>query len=368
MSQVLRLACLALSGFWALHMAIRAGLSCPVIVADQIDWRRDYSRITLGELYSLSSIDLAAIDPLAMNLIVARGIPALAGLEIFHYQEAVNDWTSIFSRKYLPALERFFHESPSDFRNDIRYFRMGLLHQFLEMEIGLEYNEDQRDGQPIWYTNPGDLFLNGLIVTRRGTCGNMAALQVSMAWRFGWPVSLACVGPHFVVRFDDGESTWNIEATQSGKGGFKSDPDEYLIETNRLPEIAISSGSDLRALRPHEVLGVFVELRAQHIRDLGFAAANEAKVLESESDWLLARSLFPTNRIIFRHQSVVSSLRGSTLFGEREAGHPDTYGACLDELAERRRQWRDLAREKGQAESELDHFIPWDDLYFQVEV
>ena len=82
--------------------------------------------------------------------------------------------------------------------------------------------------------------------TRRGTCGNMAALHVAIGWRLGWPVSLACVKSHLICRYDDGKVTHNIEATQAGYGGFKSDPDEYLIKEYGLPPIAVSSGSDLR--------------------------------------------------------------------------------------------------------------------------
>jgi len=76
--------------------------------------------------------------------------------------------------------------------------------------------------------------------TRQGTCGNMATLHVALGWRLGWPVSLACVRSHYICRYDDGGVTYNIEATQAGYGGFKSDPDEYLIEHHALPPKAIS--------------------------------------------------------------------------------------------------------------------------------
>lgn len=165
----------------------------------------------------------------------------------------------------------------------------------------------------------------------------MAALQVAFGWRLGLPISLACVNSHFILRFDDGRSTYNIEATQSGYGGFKSDPDEFLIETKMIPPIAIQCGSDLRALRPHEVVGSFVGLRARHIQDVGKHEANNTKILESEPDWLLARQLFPCNRVLYKNQMVVSSMRGDLLFESHESGHPDTYAACLNEIRELQR-------------------------------
>lgn len=211
----------------------------------------------------------------------------------------------------------------------------------MELEVGIQYNPDQREAKGILYTNPSDLFLNGVIDTREGTCGNMAALHLAFGWRMGWPVSLACVNSHFILRFDDGNATYNIEATQSGYGGFKSDPDEYLVETKKLPPIAIQSGSDLRALRPHEMLGSFVGLRARHTQDVGKHEDNERKMLESEPDWLLARQLFPSNRALYKNQMVVSSMRGDSLFESNEVGHPNTYARCLDEIRiQRLGQWR----------------------------
>jgi hypothetical protein len=157
----------------------------------------------------------------------------------------------------------------------------------------------------------------------------------------GWPVSLACVNSHYILRFDDGVTTYNIEATQSGYGGFKSDPDNYLIDTKKLPSVAIQSGSDLRALRPHEVLGSFVGLRARHILDVGRKQGNEAAMLESEPDWLLARQLFPSNRVLYNQQLFVSCIRADSLFERYEAGHPNTHGQCLDEIRYCRfRNWK----------------------------
>ena len=104
----------------------------------------------------------------------------------------------------------------------------GLVCQYLELEVGIQYNRDQRESQRVLYTNPSDLFLNGVLDTREGTCGNMAALQLAFGWRLGWPVSLACVNSHFILRFDDGQTTYNIEATQSGQGASSPIPTSTL--------------------------------------------------------------------------------------------------------------------------------------------
>src|SRR5262249_23420294 len=145
------------------------------------------------------------------------------------------------------------------------------------------------------YTDPADVFLNGVLDSKRGTCGNMAVLLVAVAWKLGWPLKLACVNTHYIARYDDGKVRYNVEATQIGAGrqsAFKSDPDDFLIKQHKLTPKAIRSGSDLRALTPREMLGEFVGLRGRHMRDIGNLA-------EAQRDFLLARYLFPTSRHLY---------------------------------------------------------------------
>jgi hypothetical protein len=118
----------------------RHGLSCPVIVPASVDWERDYTQVTLTDLLGMTDRDLATVDPLAMNLIIAKGIPSLADLEVCRYQEMVNDWVSDFTRRCLPRWEPCFHQTPQDFEDDIRFFRLGMVTQYLDLEVGVQYN------------------------------------------------------------------------------------------------------------------------------------------------------------------------------------------------------------------------------------
>jgi hypothetical protein len=160
--------------------------------------------------------------------------------------------------------------------------------------------------------------------TRRGTCGNMAALHVALGWRLGWPVSLACVQSHFICRYDDGQVTHNIEATQTGYGGFMSDPDDYLIRQYGLPPVAIRSGSDLRALKPRELLGVFLGFRGRHMRDTG-------RWEEAEADYLLARWWFPNSRRLYIDAMALAVPRGAALFEPGELGSPQSLAEAIME-------------------------------------
>ena len=268
------------------------------------------------EMLSLKDAALARVDPLVRNLLVAKSIPALADLDIPRHQRRCDEWGDAI-RQRLSMAEQVFYKTPHQWKDDINFFRLGVLHEFVECELGIEYVEEQRNVTQILYTNPSDLFVNGVMYTRRGTCGNMAALHAALGWRLGWPVSLACVGSHFLLRYDDGKVTHNIEATQAGFGGFKSDSDQDLIKQYRLPRVALASGSDLRALTPREMVGAFVGLRGRHMRDTG-------RWDEAERDYLLARWLFPNSRRLYVDSMALAVPRGARLFVPGELGSPES--------------------------------------------
>lgn len=116
------------------------------------------------------------------------------------------------------------------------------------------------------------------------------------------------------------------------------------------------------------MLGSFVGLRARHLQDVGRRDDSETKVLESELDWLLARQLFPSNRALYRSQTIVSSMRGETLFEPHETGHPNNYAQCLNEIYfHRTNQWRlDEIRPRPEGHKPSPPAI--DDLFTIVEV
>ena len=251
-------------------------------------------------LLPLSDYELGTVDPLEMNLLVAKGIPSLAHLDVQHYQQLADQWSGDSTRR-LHTAEIEFHKSPRDWKNDLNFFRLGMLCWYVDEVLGIRYREDQKDLNAVWYTDPSDLFLNGVMDTRQGTCGNMAALHVALGWRLGWPVSLACAGWHIICRYDDGTITHNIEATNNGKGGFHSHPDEYYCEKYGIPAWAVQCGSDLTALSPRAMLGLFVSLRARYWRDAHRRAQSRddgSWGLDAVNDYRLAAALFPQNRLL----------------------------------------------------------------------
>jgi Transglutaminase-like superfamily len=281
------------------------------------------SRQTERSLLAHTNDELKLVDPLVMNLLVAKGIPSLAKLNIFSYEQKLLEWSNAI-RRGLRDAEHEFRKTPWDWKNDLAFFRLGYLCYYVDEVLGIRYRDDQKNLKTVHYSDPTDLFLNGVIDTKQGTCANMAALHVALGWRLKWPVSLACVGSHLICRYDDGKVTHNIEATKMGDRGFHSHPDEYYLTEHRLPGKAITCGSDLRAVTPMEMLGIFFGLRARFFDDTGCPE-------RSEPDYLLARSLFPRNRYLHFAQMTGSVQLGMHLFEHGERGHPVEFSAWLQE-------------------------------------
>jgi hypothetical protein len=230
---------------------------------------------------------LGIIDPVELNLEVARGIAEFDNINVPTYLTIVDGWAGEF-RRLLPNAERQFWQTPGDWKEDVRFFRLGMLCWYLGEVLGIRYKESQVDSVAVRYTDPGDLFLNGLIDTRRGTCGNLPVLYMALARRLAWDVSLMIAGSHVLCRYADGPVCYNIECTNFA-GGFRSPPDEHLQETDGIPSEAITAGSDLCSLTPRQTLGWYIGLRARHHADCG-------RLSEAEADYGLAVSLFPESR------------------------------------------------------------------------
>lgn len=270
---------------------------------------------TVDQLLSLSNEELGSVDPVVMNLVVAKGVPALADLDIGHYVQLADRWAGEIEQS-IPACDANFYRQPALWKNDLDFSRLAIMCWYVGEVLGIRYREDQQKSERVLYTDPGDLFLNGVMDTRQGTCGNMAALHVALGWRLGWPVSLACVGSHYICRYDDGKKIINVEAsTANSAGTFISPPDDWYMEYYGIPQRAVDCGSDMRAITPREMLGLFLGLRARHLENVN-------RYTEAEPDYLLGRYLFPRNRHLYTAQNQVSVQCSMDLFEPHEKGHP----------------------------------------------
>jgi hypothetical protein len=113
---------------------------------------------SVEQLLSLPNEDIGRVDPVVINLVVAKGIPALAELDIGRYVLMADEWAQDI-RARMPAMEVQFRDAPHRWLNDIDFFRLGLVCWYVDTVLGIAYREDQRNVTSILYTNPADLFL-----------------------------------------------------------------------------------------------------------------------------------------------------------------------------------------------------------------
>ena len=287
----------------------------------------DAGRRTVAQLMALPDAELEKVDIVEMSVAVAREIPRCENLDYQHYKQIVDGWADDV-RRWMSVAEVNFQKSPKEWRNDINFFRLGLLATYLTRERGVRYHEkysqDQKEDRNSKYEEPGAVLVHGLIDTLRGTCATMPVLHVAIGRRLGWPVSLASVGPHYVCRYDDGKVHYNIEATYTGPG-FVSDSDQDYIKNDGLPQKAVTTGSDFRSLSGREMLGVFVGMRARYYWDTKQYDA-------ADRDYVLSRVLYPNHRYCFRESIRALVWRGEQLFEPYETGHPATMAQWLTSM------------------------------------
>jgi hypothetical protein len=268
-------------------------------------------------LLALSDADLERVDVVVLNLAVARGIKSLQHLDVQRYIDVIDDWTKQFA-DFLPECEaRNFNRFPERFHNDVHFFRMGALAGFLGSHIGIAYIEEQRNLEKIAYTDPSHLFINGVIDTKRGTCGNLAALHVSIARRLGWPVAICSAGSHWLSKYDDGKVKHTIETSKIGIPGFDVKPDSWYMEHFKFPHKGVLCGSELRKLSAREMLGAFVASRGRHHTDI-------RRPQTADLDYSLARHLLPNHRKTHMRACATMVKLSVNLFEPNEVGHMNT--------------------------------------------
>ncbi len=80
--------------------------------------------------------------------------------------------------------------------------------------------------------DPEDLFLHSVMDKNRGYCLSLSILYLAIGERLGLPLYGVVVPGHFFVRYDDGQTRFNIETTSKGA----NPPDSYYIEKFKVPQ------------------------------------------------------------------------------------------------------------------------------------
>lgn len=124
------------------------------------------------------------------------------------------------------------------------------LRQTIHNRAGYRYTEqvDAR-GIPV---NDEELFLHGMLKTKRGYCMNLSLLYLILGQKLSLPLFGVPLPSHFFVRYEKGNNRINIEATEGGA----SFPDSFYRQ-RYLPQPEKGGSYFLNNLSPKKTLGAY---------------------------------------------------------------------------------------------------------------
>jgi len=126
------------------------------------------------------------------------------------------------------------------------------------------------------YADSDNIFLVGLLRTRRGTCVSMPLIYLVIGQRLGLPVHLVAIGKHYFVRWEEPGYRMNIEPTITEKIAITRDDSTYLeIEGKTRAEV---KGSEMRNLTGREVVGQLFFTRSAYWATKGPAGRTEQRL------------------------------------------------------------------------------------------
>lgn len=260
--------------------------SATPIHATNYVWHSDSSYVRtsaereLAEVLSRNEIDLGLV-----NWLIAADLPEFAGLEregYFKQLDAVTEQVrQTIKRMEQVAIAR--GESPASPRTRCAIFCNAIIK--LQFAYADEFRLERITPEQMkaLYANPDNIFLAGLLRTKRGSCVSMPLVYLAIGQRLGLPLHLVCIGRHYFIRWEEPGFRMNIETTIVDRVSVSPD-DQVYLEIEGLPQDKLQ-GSELRNLTAKEVVGNLLFARsgywavhgsagrASQLRDLAWARA-----------------------------------------------------------------------------------------------
>ena len=112
------------------------------------------------------------------------------------------------------------------------------------------------------YADADNIFLAGLLRTRRGSCVSMPLIYLVIGQRLGMPVHLVTVGRHCFIRWEEPGYRRNIETTSVDRVRVTPDDTVYTDGEGLRPSELV--GNQMRNLTRREVVGNLFFARSAH--------------------------------------------------------------------------------------------------------
>jgi len=150
-------------------------------------------------------------------------------------------------------------------------FRIRAINTILYQEHAFDYDRDDMLGR-----KPENALLWHYLKTRKGNCQTMPLLWYAVAERLGYPVKAVSAPQHFFLRYDDGQSRVNIEATS---GSVPSDQQIRSRSTAPAPPSTMTAArvglEDGTSLVPRRTQGDRTDIRHSDNPDQDWKSVGE---------------------------------------------------------------------------------------------
>lgn len=198
--------------------------------------RDELSPTNIEELVSLSAEELERVDLGRMNLICADAASGTGQCDTPRLLRKLDEWAEtakVAEQKYRQSFEK----NPSRYDNSYAKFRAVNLILTIKEDFRcryqmalVEFGELYRINSPAFFKDPDDVFISGLLKSRRGTCTSYAPLIVALGRRLEYPVNLKATNGHLFCYWDDGKESFNIDT--NGNGVDTPTDDYYFKDRN----------------------------------------------------------------------------------------------------------------------------------------
>lgn len=221
----------------------------------------------IGELVSLSVDELERVDVGRMNLICSEAALNSRNSELQQLLNKLDEWAEA-ARMAEEKYRRTFTRNPGRFDNSYAKFKAINLVLTVKEEFKCRYQmslvdsgELYRINSPAFFQNPDDVFISGLLKTRRGTCTSYAPLIVSLGRRLGYPLFLKATNGHLFCFWDDGNESFNVDT--NGNGVDTPADDYYFKDVNHrlsgLSQVDLERERLMCPLKAVDCLSFFLE-------------------------------------------------------------------------------------------------------------
>ncbi len=243
--------------------------------------------LSLADLLAMDDAALDRLDPLDVDLAVARTIPGCESLDVAAYKRTVGQWAEQVRAETERHLYKF-NQAPGDYKKSLPYFKSLLLATVIGQDFQVSY-----DVTAVSFDDPRDLFIHGVIDQRRGTCVSLPVLYMAIGHRLGYPIHAVTVAKHIFCRWDDPKTGERLNIEAASAGGLVDHPDDYYLSwpTKCDPKDA-ETGGVLKSLTMREFLALKLAASGDY-----YWHKNQRP--EAEVAYAQAYRLFPANRFLY---------------------------------------------------------------------